>query len=260
MPALPRRRQRFAPPSPRGTRRGRARCWRPDTRGLLEYQQAQPCAQALRERSLATGAVQGEQERGPERETERVVADTWFLTRTGQGWRVARPAVSPTARPAVPSSTCSGCFSAAHPSPNPSTSWAPSPTGISGWAGTPRTDPGLGESGRLACRGLLPVAGHPDGDRLPAVLAGPIGGRAGRLQQTQLAQREDAVDWAAYVGSADFWNRTLQNWQSELLAVGSFAVLAVFLRQRGSPESKPVGADQRRRRHQRLAHDDRDLG
>ncbi|HEX2483510.1 MAG TPA: DUF6766 family protein, partial [Methylomirabilota bacterium] len=31
-------------------------------------------------------------------------------------------------------------------------------------------------------------------------------------------------------------------WQSEFLAVGSFAVLAVFLRQRGSPESKPVGA------------------
>jgi hypothetical protein len=58
---------------------------------------------------------------------------------------------------------------------------------------------------------------------------------------SQLAQREDPVDWAAYVGSADFWNRTLQNWQSELLAVGSFAVLAVFLRQRGSPESKPVG-------------------
>ena len=31
-------------------------------------------------------------------------------------------------------------------------------------------------------------------------------------------------------------------WQSELLAVGSFAVLAVYPRQRGSPESKPVGA------------------
>jgi len=59
----------------------------------------------------------------------------------------------------------------------------------------------------------------------------------------QLAEREDPVDWLAYVGSADFWNRTLQNWQSELLAVGSFAVLAVFLRQRGSPESKPVGAE-----------------
>ncbi|MCP3820010.1 hypothetical protein NLX86_18500 [Streptomyces sp. A3M-1-3] len=38
------------------------------------------------------------------------------------------------------------------------------------------------------------------------------------------------------------WNRTLQNWQSELLAVASTAILAVCLRRRGSPESKPVGA------------------
>ena len=35
---------------------------------------------------------------------------------------------------------------------------------------------------------------------------------------------------------------TLQNWQSEFLAVGSMAVLSIYLRQRGSPESKPVGA------------------
>ena len=34
----------------------------------------------------------------------------------------------------------------------------------------------------------------------------------------------------------------LQNWQPEFLAVGSMAILAVYLRQRGSPESKPVGA------------------
>jgi hypothetical protein len=33
----------------------------------------------------------------------------------------------------------------------------------------------------------------------------------------------------------------LQNWQSEFLAVGSMTVLAVFLRHRGSAESKPVG-------------------
>ena len=45
-----------------------------------------------------------------------------------------------------------------------------------------------------------------------------------------------------YVLSADFWNRTLQNWQSELLAVGSMVAFAIFLRQRGSAESKPVGA------------------
>jgi hypothetical protein len=44
-----------------------------------------------------------------------------------------------------------------------------------------------------------------------------------------------------YLGSADFWQTTLQNWQSEFLAVGSMAVLGIYLRQRGSPESKPVG-------------------
>jgi hypothetical protein len=57
----------------------------------------------------------------------------------------------------------------------------------------------------------------------------------------QLADHEDTVTWFAYLGSADFWNRTLQNWQSEFLAVGSMVVLSIYLRQRGSPESKPVG-------------------
>jgi hypothetical protein len=38
------------------------------------------------------------------------------------------------------------------------------------------------------------------------------------------------------------WERTLQNWQSEFLAVGTMAVFTIYLRQRGSPESKPVGA------------------
>jgi hypothetical protein len=37
-------------------------------------------------------------------------------------------------------------------------------------------------------------------------------------------------------------NRTLQNWQSEFLAVASTVILSVYLRQRGSPESRPVGA------------------
>jgi hypothetical protein len=51
-----------------------------------------------------------------------------------------------------------------------------------------------------------------------------------------------AVSWWSYVGSATFWEATLENWQSEFLAVGSFVAITVFLRQRGSPESKPVGA------------------
>ena len=58
----------------------------------------------------------------------------------------------------------------------------------------------------------------------------------------QLEHQQDPVSWSQYIGSADFWENTLENWQSEFLAVGSMAILAVYLRQRGSPESKPVGA------------------
>src|SRR5215213_8072831 len=58
----------------------------------------------------------------------------------------------------------------------------------------------------------------------------------------QLDHHEAAVGWLHYLATPDFWNRTLQNWQSEFLAVGSMAVLSIYLRQRGSPESKPVGA------------------
>ena len=59
---------------------------------------------------------------------------------------------------------------------------------------------------------------------------------------TRLEHHQLPLSWAGYLGSADFWERTFQNWQSEFLAVGSMAILAVYLRQRGSPESKPVGA------------------
>jgi hypothetical protein len=58
----------------------------------------------------------------------------------------------------------------------------------------------------------------------------------------QLAQLQDPERWGTYITTADFWNRTLQNWQSEFLAIGSMVVFSVYLRQRGSPESKPVGA------------------
>ena len=58
----------------------------------------------------------------------------------------------------------------------------------------------------------------------------------------QFDHQEAAVELVrATSATSDFWNRTLQNWQSEFLAVGSMAVLAIYLRQRGSPESKPVG-------------------
>ena len=61
------------------------------------------------------------------------------------------------------------------------------------------------------------------------------------FNETRLSQLHDPISWTSYLVNADFWARTLQNWQSEFLAVGSMVVLSIYLRQRGSPESKPVG-------------------
>jgi hypothetical protein len=76
---------------------------------------------------------------------------------------------------------------------------------------------------------------------LGSLLAQSVAGRAS-YDAEQLASFSDPVSWVGYVTSADFWNRTLQNWQSEFLAVCSTVLFSIYLRQRGSPESKPVGA------------------
>ncbi|CAL9552572.1 hypothetical protein SUDANB95_04429 [Actinosynnema sp. ALI-1.44] len=71
-------------------------------------------------------------------------------------------------------------------------------------------------------------------------LAQSVAGRSA-YNNEQLIDFQDPVGWWEYVLSADFWNRSLQNWQSEFLAIGSMAIFSVYLRQRGSSESKPVG-------------------
>ena len=50
----------------------------------------------------------------------------------------------------------------------------------------------------------------------------------------------ELVSTLDYIGTSRFWFESFQNWQSEFLAVGAMVVLSIFLRQRGSPESKPV--------------------
>ena len=50
------------------------------------------------------------------------------------------------------------------------------------------------------------------------------------------------VAWGEHLTRPDFWEQTLQNWQSEFLAIATMAVFTIYLRQHGSPESKPVGA------------------
>ena len=62
------------------------------------------------------------------------------------------------------------------------------------------------------------------------------------FNEEQRQHGEPTVSWLTYLDRADFWENTLQNWQSEFLAVGTMVVFTIYLRQRGSPESKPVGA------------------
>ena len=52
--------------------------------------------------------------------------------------------------------------------------------------------------------------------------------------------QQQSVSVVEYMGTSRFWFESLQNWQSEFLAVGSMVVLTIFLRERGSKESKPV--------------------
>jgi hypothetical protein len=68
-----------------------------------------------------------------------------------------------------------------------------------------------------------------------------IGG-AREYSQEQLAHGGQAVTTWEFLHTSEFWFQSFQNWQSEFLAVFSLVVLSVFLRQRGSPESKPVAA------------------
>lgn len=65
---------------------------------------------------------------------------------------------------------------------------------------------------------------------------------AAAYSEERLRQYSDPVTWSQYVALPEFWGRTFQNWQSEFLAVASMVILSVYLRERGSSESKKVGA------------------
>jgi hypothetical protein len=68
-----------------------------------------------------------------------------------------------------------------------------------------------------------------------------IGGAA-EYDSEQVEHGGQAVGPLAFVTTSTFWFESLQNWQSEFLAVGALVLLSVYLRQKGSPESKPVDA------------------
>ena len=65
-------------------------------------------------------------------------------------------------------------------------------------------------------------------------------GGASAYSEEQLAHGQPAVTVWEYLFTAQFWFESLQNWQSEFFSIGLMVVLSIFLRQRYSPESKPV--------------------
>jgi hypothetical protein len=76
---------------------------------------------------------------------------------------------------------------------------------------------------------------------LLSFVAHALGGAADYSKE-RLLHGGTPVSMLQYLGTSRFWFESFQNWQSEFLAVGSIVVLSIFLRQRGSPESKPVAA------------------
>ena len=68
-------------------------------------------------------------------------------------------------------------------------------------------------------------------------------GGAGEYNEEQAAHGSaERVTTLGYLGTSRFWFESLQNWQSEFLAIAAMVVFSIFLRQQGSPESKPVDA------------------
>ena len=67
-------------------------------------------------------------------------------------------------------------------------------------------------------------------------------GGAGEYSADQIAHGEAPVGVLGYLGTARFWFESFQNWQSEFLSLAAMVWLSIYLRQRGSPESKPVDA------------------
>jgi hypothetical protein len=76
---------------------------------------------------------------------------------------------------------------------------------------------------------------------LISIVLHAIGGMRA-FNEEQAAQGGATVSLLQYVQGAQFWFESLQNWQSEFLSLLAMVVLSIFLRQRGSPESKPVDA------------------
>jgi uncharacterized protein DUF6766 len=73
-------------------------------------------------------------------------------------------------------------------------------------------------------------------------LALHVVGGAIEYNEEQRDHGGETVSVLGFVGTPNFWFQSMQNWQSEFLSIGALVVFTIFLRQKGSPESKPVAA------------------
>jgi hypothetical protein len=69
-----------------------------------------------------------------------------------------------------------------------------------------------------------------------------VSGTAAYNREQALRTGAPPISATEFLGRSEFWFQSMQNWQSEFLAVGSLIVLSIVLRQHGSPQSKPVTA------------------
>jgi hypothetical protein len=60
--------------------------------------------------------------------------------------------------------------------------------------------------------------------------------------EDQLIHGGEIISTSAYLATGQFWFESFQNWQSEFLAIAVLGMLSIWLRERGSPQSKPVAA------------------
>jgi len=67
-------------------------------------------------------------------------------------------------------------------------------------------------------------------------------GGAKEYNQEQTEHGQPTVSTVEFMGTSEFWFQSFQNWQSEFLSIGAMVLFSVYLRQKGSPESKPVDA------------------
>ena len=65
-------------------------------------------------------------------------------------------------------------------------------------------------------------------------------GGVDEYNQDQQSHGQPSITFLQYLGTSRFWFESFQNWQSEFMAVGAIVLLSIWLREKGSPESKPV--------------------